>query len=222
VPVLNHAPRPEGLTIRAELVQLTSKLASPVAGELEVPLSARPVSGPEIELDLSVAVPAVNRETGFELRFRSRRQGDQAWQPAGRIALRVYPVDLLSPIRAWAKSHPLRVEDDHGSLIELFRQQGIPVAGHYGARGVTLYAGSRALQKQVLLPLGDDETAVLFTERETEIPHFLINRTGRGTTVSVEMRLLDRLATDPLAQKVLLEVFQRLHGQAPPTKGVIK
>lgn len=222
VPVLIHAPEPEGLTIRAVLVQLTSNLSSPVAGELEVPLSARPAADPGIELDLSVAVPAVNRETGFELRFRSRRHGDRAWQAAGRIALRVYPVDLLSPVRAWAQSHPLQVEDDHGSLIELFRQQRIPLAGHSGPRGVTLYAGSRALQKRAQLPLGDDETVVLFTERETETPHLLIDRTGRGTTMSVEMRLLDRLAADPLAQKIILEVFQHLHEQAPPTKGVIR
>jgi len=222
VPVLIHAPRPEGLTIRAELLQLTSSLSSRIAGELEVPFSADPAAGSGIELDLSVALPAVSRETGFELRFRSRRQGDRAWQPAGRIPLRVYPVDLLSPVRAWAQSHPLRAEDDHGSLIELFRQQQIPVAGRSSPRGVTLYAGSRALLKQALLPLGDNETAVLFTERETEIPHFLIDRTGRGTTVRVEMRLLDRLATDPLAQKIFLEVFQLLREQTPPTKGNIR
>jgi len=222
VPVLIHAPRPEGLTLRAELVQLTSNLATPVAAELEVPLSTRPAAGSGIEFDLSVALPAVNRETGFELRFRCRQQGDQAWQPAGRIALRVYPVDLLSPVRAWAQSHPLRVEDDHGSLVELFRQQRIPVVGHSGPRGVTLYAGSRALQKRARLPLAEDETAVLFTERETEIPHFLVDRTVRGTTVSVEMRVLDRLATDPLAQKTFLEVFQLLHERTPPTKGDIQ
>jgi hypothetical protein len=222
VPVLIHAPRAEGLTIRAELVQLTSSLSARLAGELEVPFSADPAAGSGIELDLSVPLPAVSRETGFELRFRSRRQGDQAWQPAGRIALRVYPVDLLSPVRAWAQSHPLRVEDDHGSLVELFRQQRIPVAGHSGPRGVTLYAGSRALQKQALLPLGDDETAVQFTEREMEVPHFVIDRTGRGTIVSVEMRLLNRLATDPLAQKIFLEVLQLLHEQTPPSKGDIR
>jgi hypothetical protein len=36
------------------------------------------------------------------------------------------------------------------------------------------------------------------------------------------MRLLDRLATDPLAQKIFLEVFQLLREQTPPTKGNIR
>lgn len=219
--MLIHAPRPEGLTIRAELVQLTSSLSTRVAGEVEVPFSTDPAPGSGIELDLSVALPAVSRESAFELRFQSRRHGDRAWQPAGRIPLRVYPVNLLSPVRSWAQSHPLRVEDDHGSLVELFRQQQIPLAGHPGPGGVTLYVGSRALQKQALLPLGDNETAaVLFTERETEIPHFVIDRTGRGTTVSINMRLLNRLATDPLAQKILLEVFQLLHEHTPIKGGI--
>ena len=222
IPLLIHAAEPKGLTLRAELVQLTSNLSAAIAGELEVPLSGRPAAGPGIELDFSVVLPAVNRETNFELRFRSRRPSDGVSQAAGRIALRAYPADLLGPVRAWAQSHPLRVEDDHGAVIELFRRQKIPVAAQLGPPGVTLYAGARTLEKRARLPLREDETAVLFTERETETPHLLIDRTGHGTTVRVEMQLLDRLATDPLAQKILLEVFQHVHEQTPPTKGVVR
>jgi hypothetical protein len=221
VPLLIHAPEIEGLSIRAELVQLASHLSAPVAGELEVPLSGAAAAGPGSELDFTVPLPAVKRETDFELRFRSRRRGAQAWQAAGRIALRVYPADLLGPVRAWAESHPLRVEDDHGSLLELFRRHRIPVAVQPGHRGVTLYAGPRALEKRARLPLRDDARAVVFTESETEIPRLLIDRTGRGTTVRVEMRILNRLATDPLAQKVILEVFQLLRELGLSTEGVI-
>jgi len=210
VPLLIHAPEPEGLTIRAELVQLTSHLSAPATGEIEVPLAKR-------ELDLAVPLPDVSRETDFELRFRARRGRDPVPQPAGRIALRVYPADLLGPVRAWAESHPLRVEDDHGAVIELFRRQRIPLAALPKPGDVTLYAGPRALQK-----VREGETAVLFTESDTGIPHLLIDRTSQGTTVSVEMRLLDRLATDPLAQKILVEVFQHLHEQTPPLKGVVR
>ena len=221
-PLVIHALEPEGLALRAALVQLTSNLSATAAGEIEVPIPARAAAAPGIELDLSVAIPAVNRETDFELRFRARRRGDQVWQAAGRIALRVYPADLLGPVRAWAQSHPLWVEDDHGSLIELLREHGIPLADRPDSRGVTLYAGARTLEKRTRLPLREDETAVLFTERETETPYLLIDRTSRGMTVSVEMRLLDRLATDPLAQKIFLEAFQRLHEHTPPRKGVIR
>jgi hypothetical protein len=37
--------------------------------------------------------------------------------------------------------------------------------------------------------------------------------------VTVEMRLLDRLATDPLAQKMFLEVFELVHEERPSTGG---
>lgn len=210
LPLLICAPEPEGLTIRAELVQLTSRLAVPAGVEIDVPLSGRPTAGGGTELDLAVALPAVNRETDFELRFRSSRPGDRASQAAGRIPLRVYPTDVMRPVREWTQSHPIRVEDDGGSLIEFFTQQGIGVTDKPEARSITVYAGPRALQKQTHVPLRDGETIILLSERETDTPHFVIDRTGRGTTVRVEMRLVDRLGTDPLAQKTLLEMFQHL------------
>ena len=204
VPLAVHALEPEGLTIRADLVQLTSNLSVPIGAEVEVPLVEN-----SFQLDLSVPLPAVERETDFELRIWARRSYDGPWHAAGRVALRAYPGDLLKPVRAWAKSHPLRVEDDNGLLNQFLQQQGIPVtaAGKTKRRGVALYAG---------------ETTVLFTERKTEIPHFIIDRTGEGTVVRIETQLLDRLATDPLAQKTLLEVFQLLEEERSATKGDVQ
>lgn len=179
-------------------------------------------------MELSIPLPAVKRETDFELRIRSRRDRDEVWQAAGRLGLRVYPGDLLSPIRNWATSHPLRVEDDHGVLSGFLRQQRIPVVGGTGTwssragRGVTLFAGPQALRKRAHVPRREDEAIVRFTERETETPRFLIERTGRATSVAVEMRLLDRLATDPLAQKIFLEVFQLVHEEKTSTGGEVR
>lgn len=215
VPLLVHAPDSQGLALYARLVQLTSNLATPIGAALEVPLPTDASSGPGVEIKLAVPLPPVKRETDFELRFQSRRDRDGPWYAAGQIPFRVYPSDLLSPIRSWAKSHPLRVKDDHGLLIAFLRQQGIPVVvgsqGFRDGRGVTLYAGARALRKRARVPLGEDEAIVLFTERQTGTPHFLIERTDGGTAVSVEMRLLNRLATDPLAHKTFLEVFEILN-----------
>jgi len=210
LPLLIRAPVPAGLTIRAELVQLTSRLAVPAVDEIKVPLSGRPTVEGGTELDLAVALPAVNRETDFELRFRSSGPGDRAPKAAGRIPLRVYPNDLMRPVREWAQSHPIRVEDDGGSVVEFFTQQGIGITDKPEPRTISVYAGPRALQKQTRVPLRDGETVILLSERETDTPHFVIDRTGRGTTVWVEMRLLDRLAADPLAQKTLLAMFQHL------------
>lgn len=204
VPLAVYALEPEALTIRADLVQLTSNLSVPIGAEVEVPLVEN-----SFQLDLSVPLPAVERETDFELRIWARRNHDGPWHAAGLVALRAYPGDLLKPVRAWAKSHPLRVEDDNGSLNQFLQQQGIPVAGAGTTkrRGVALYAG---------------ETTVLFTERKTEIPRFVIDRTSEGTVVRIETQLLDRLATDPLAQKMLLEVFQLLEEERSATKGDVQ
>ena len=213
VPLLIHAPQPDGLALRAEFVQLTANLSVPIGNGIDVPL------GSSAEIDLPVPLPAVKRETGFELHIRSHRDGDPDWRPAGRIALRVYPSDLLAPVRAWAKSHSLRVEDDHGSLKQFLLQEGIRIAGAWKTPGVTLCAGERTLRNRARsLPQGE-ETIVLFTERQAELPHLLVERSGRGAAVTVEMRLLDRLATDPLAQRIFLKVFRLLHQERPPTKG---
>jgi len=224
VPLLVHAPEPQGLALHAQLVQLASDFAVPIGAALEVPLPRDASPSPEVEIELSIPLPAVKRETDFEVRFSSRRAGEEGWHAAGRIPLRVYPGDLLGPLRQWATSHPLRVKDDQGSLIEFLRQQKIPVGGGETQgfrhdRGVTLYAGARALRARALAPLRPGEAIVLFAERETDTPRFLVERKGEGTAVTVEMRLLDRLATDPLAQKIFLEVFELVHEERPSTGG---
>ena len=227
-PLLVHAREPEDLSLRAQLVQLTSDLAVPIGAEIDVPLPRDVSPRPRLEIELSIPLPAVKRETDFEIRFRFRRGPEKVWAAAGRIALRVYPADLLGPVRSWATSHPLRVVDDHGLLIGFLREQRIPVVGvtatrgSRAGRGVTLYAGPQALRKGAHGPLREDEAIVLFTERQTEVPRFLIERTGGGTRVAVEMRLLDRLATDPLAQKIFLEVFELVHEETSSTGGNVR
>lgn len=218
VPLLVHAPEPEGLILYAQLVQVASDFAVPIGAAVEVPLPTDASPSPGVEIELSIPLPAVKRETDFELRFKSRRGREGIWHAAGRIPLRVYPGDLLGPVRQWATAHPLRVKDDQGSLIAFLHQHKIPVAGGEpegirDGRGVTLYAGVRAFGERALTPLRPGEAIILFAERETDTPRFLVERTGGGTTVTVEMRLLDRLAADPLAQKIFLEVFEVLNNE---------
>ena len=218
VPLLVHAPEPQGLALHAQLLQLASGVAAPIGAALDVPLPTGASPSPGVEIELSIPLPAVKRETDFEVRFSSRRAGEEGWHAAGRIPLRVYPGDLLGPVRRWATSHPLRVKDDQGALIEFLRRQQIPVVGGETQgfrhdRGVTLYAGARALRARALAPLRPGEAVVLFAERETDIPRFLVERKGEGTAVTVEMRLLDRLAVDPLAQKIFLELFEVLNNE---------
>ncbi len=228
VPLLVHASEPGELTLRAQLVQLTADLAVPIGALIEVPLPRNAAPQGSIEIELSTPLPAVARETAFELWIRSRRGRQTVWDMAGRIALRVYPADLLGPVRRWATAHPLRVNDDHGTLLEFLRRQEIPVVGVTGARDsragrtVTLYTGPQASRQHAHVPIREGEAVVLFTERHTDTPRVLIERAGGRTAVTVEMRLLDRLATDPLAQRILLELFELVHEDRPSPGGDVR
>ena len=95
VPLIVYAPAFDGLAVRADLVQLTSTLAMPVVRGIDVlaSLSVRPPPDSAFELDWPVVLPSVNRETDFELRFRSSHPRAAGQQPAGRIRLRAYPAD---------------------------------------------------------------------------------------------------------------------------------
>lgn len=226
VPVTVYGPKPHGLAVRAQLVQLSSSLAVPIAGEIDVPLavSAEGAAAFASELELSLSLPAVRRETDFEIRFQSFWPPARAEFPAGRIALRVYPANLLEPVRLWSESHSIRLEDDHGSVTDVLRQQRISVTTRPGSPDLTVYAGPRSVEKHARQPHAGGRSTIIFSERETSTPHLVVDRTGPGTTVKVEMRLLDRLATDPLAQKIFLEAFQHaaIIDDAAPMQGVIR
>jgi hypothetical protein len=229
VPLTVYGLVPDGLTVRAQLFQLSSRLAVPFEGELDVPIaaSARPGAGFVSQFELPVPLPAVNRETDFEIRFHASLPPGppaRAQLAAGQVSLRVYPADLLEPVRAWAESHSIRLEDDDGSMTRFFRDQRISLTARPGPSDLTVFAGPRSVQKRSRLPHGDSGATIVFPERETETPHLVIDRTGRGMTVNVEMRLVDRLATDPLAQKIFLEAFQHALSidDAAPMQGVVR
>jgi hypothetical protein len=224
VPLTIYGPKPNGLTVWAELRQLSSRLAVPVAGAFDVPLdsSAQPGGGFVSQVELPVPLPAVSRETDFELQFQSSWPPARAVLAAGRIALRVYPDNLLAPVRLWSESHSIHLEDGHGSVTNLFREQRVTIANRSGRADLTVYAGSPSDRKQVRQPSGAGQAVIVIAERESAVPHLVVDRTGRGTTVRVETRLLDGLTTDPLAQKIFLEAFQRavISDDGPALQGV--
>jgi TolB-like protein len=96
LPLSIAATQIETVAIRADLVQLGATLALPVMRDLDVPVRIPAPGVSRITSKVAVTLPAVTRETDFELRFRSRRQSDENWRPAGRVAVRVYPADPVS------------------------------------------------------------------------------------------------------------------------------
>jgi hypothetical protein len=225
VPITVYGPKPAGLTVRAELVQLSSSLAAPVRGDIEVSLaaSATPTAFASA-LDLSVSLPAVSRETDFELRFQASWPAARAELAAGRVALRVYPASLLDPLRLWAESHAIRLADDHGSVTALFRDARVRLANGPGPSDLVVYSGSRFARTGPLRSMDDGRATIVFAERDATPPYLVVERAGRRTTVRVEMRILDRLATDPLAQKILLEAFRHavMSDRATTLEGAVR
>jgi len=160
---------------------------------------------PEIDVEL----PRVSQSSDFELRVESRAEDD--WRPAGRVALRLYPDDLLAPLRSFAARRDLRVVEDDGQLAALlerfripFRERGSPPNPRRKAAPVTLYAGRPARETPIR------SVAVVFAERERGLPHLVVTELPEGKVIRVEMQLLSRLESDPRSQQTLLEIFELL------------
>jgi hypothetical protein len=96
LPLSIAATQIDTLVIRADLVQLGARLALPVIRDLDVPVRIPAPGVSRITSNVALTLPAVTRETDFELRLRFRRQTDEIWRPAGRVAVRVYPTDPVS------------------------------------------------------------------------------------------------------------------------------
>jgi hypothetical protein len=96
LPLSIAATQSETRAIRADLVQLGATLAVPVMRNLDVPVRPTAPGVSRMTSNVALTFPAVTRETDFELRFWSRRQSDENWRPAGRVAVRVYPADPVT------------------------------------------------------------------------------------------------------------------------------
>jgi hypothetical protein len=212
VPLRVHGA-PAGVELRARLVQVTERLAVPVGDE--IPLTT-PGAGSDGLAEIELPLPVVERETRFELRVHARGVGDaDPWRRAGRVSLVVYPADLLAPLRAWSEKNPLRLKDD-GALATVLKDHGVRIAAPSAVRpkgGISLRTGEFARRFSGLPTPG--ETIVLFTERDAELSHVVIEPSGPGTIVRVEGRLLSDVATNPESQKTLLEIIELALDRTP-------
>jgi hypothetical protein len=145
--------------------------------------------------------------------LRAPPSGD--WHPVGTLLLRAYPNDLLKPLKRWTERQPLRIGDPSGKLERFLAAQGI----------TSLDLNARSLEKgdgpvvTVLVDGTDDlarakararrgEAVVLLRERAGAFPRIERMRWGAGSLLVVELELLDRLAVDPQAQNLFLDVLR--------------
>ncbi len=209
LPVELMAPLPcTGLKIR--FVQVSARLSMPL-GEDKV-VNDESCAG----YTWQPTLPVVKREIVIRLQMFYRNEQGR-WQDLWQSSLvKVYPKTLLDPLRVWAQHHPLIVKDRNGKLAAFLAQQAITFR--------TRRFDTRTLSdiKPVYFVTDPDSSKlsgtaswnteyvniVFFHERIYNISKIKSLNTKHGTRIDVEMKLLDKLTTDPLAQKVLLEIFR--------------
>ena len=200
--------------LRAQLFQRATALATPVGAHIEVEPVPRAGTLPP---RLPVTLPRVRQPQDFELRVEVRDAASR-WRPAGRIPLRVYPEDLLEPLRRFAERHELRVVEDDGRLETFLDAHRVPFTARGAAprpakgAAITLYAG-RPAERAALGAPASRGAAVLFREREHGLPHLVVEGAGEQARVAVEMPLLSRLADDPGAQQTFVGIFELLEAR---------
>jgi hypothetical protein len=201
--------------VRARLVQVAPGLAAPAGQPMDIASGVDFSAGLRRELSFDVMVPSVERESRFELTVFLRVPPRKDWRPVGTLLLRAYPSDLLKPLKQWTERQPLRLDDPSGKLERFLAAQGIAI----------LDLSARSLEKgdgpivTVLVDGSDDlaraksraqhgEAVVLLRERARAFPRIERIRRGGSSLLVVELPLLDRLAVDPQAQNLFLELLR--------------
>ncbi len=203
------APIPcTGLKIR--FVQLSTRLRMPLGME-------HIVNGTScVGLTFHPLLPDVERELVVELQLFYRNAGGAWGKLWSSTPIKIYPTTLLDPFRTWAQQHELIVKDRQGRLTTFLQEHGIPF------RTRLLRRRNTAGRKPVYLvtgganaPYADFDSwatanahVIFFHETVVNLPKITSRMTRHGTRISVEMHVLDRLSTDPLAQKAFLDIFR--------------
>lgn len=215
-------------SLKGRLFQLTHGLAVPVGGDIEIASDIEFTSGIRRQLTFGLTVPAVERETNFELSVFLRVRPGATWRKAGSLGLRVYPADVLRPLRDWAQRQSLRLHDATGKLEAFLKMQGIAYLDlksrplqESSKPGITLIAGGPdglALAKR---EAEQDEVVIVFQERVSTIPRVEAKRWGAGALVTVELEMLDGLR-HPNVQKAFLEIIELAQSQGDGSQGGTK
>ncbi len=190
--------------IRAQWVQVSHRLTRPHGEPVELCAS----NCATLER-FTLVLPAVDRITTFEIHLQ-HGGSSTGWPTLYTVPIRIYPSNLLAPVKNWAHHNTLVVRDREGKLHRFLESEDIPF--------VTRMFPSTGRRPVVQLLTGDEERprerreqkprrTVVFTENVSDLPKILVREQPPHRHIRVEMMLLDRL-TDPRAQLVLLETFR--------------
>ncbi len=215
VPMVLYGTPGARADLKARLFQLALGFAAPVGESMDIASGIVFSPGLRRELTFDVVIPAVERESRFELVVLLRVHPDDDWRRIGSLSLHAYPKDLLKPLRRWTEHRPLRLRDTSGKLERFLTAQGVSFLDlnarsleHSDDPVITLLVGGSDDPAVAKRRAGGGEAVIVFRERVVAFPRIERTRWQGGSLLIVEFELLDRLSVDPQAQKLFLEVVR--------------
>ncbi len=208
--------------IAGSLVQTTARLEAEIARRqlLDCDRFKARFDGAPQTVAFRFAVPRVKRESRFEWRFAECDTAGANCRDLIDIPFNTFPPDLLASIRKWAERETLVVKDPIGVLADFLDHQSIDFAERRsGIAGdsqvVSLLVENRnEIELADMAPYLEKGGVVVFRKSQNTLPLIKTRRVAGQAFISVELPLITSLASDPRAQKTLLEIFQMLFERA--------
>lgn len=198
-----EAPLGANVSLRAEVVQVASGLAAPLAPELKIADAVAFADRTFSIVPASIPLPVVKNKTELRVRFRMETAGREPLFCDAQIF--VHPKELPETLKK--PPVPLTVFGESPRLRAFLTGQGVP----FTDGGDALPSAPR---KDVLY-LTEIETppawpegmrVVFFSAGLDGLPGVYQRETPPGSVTKVTLPILDNLSTDPLSQ----EIFARL------------
>jgi hypothetical protein len=202
------------IKLQIKSTQLTASLGAPYDLKAEILPVSWTESIPTVSRILSLKLPDVQRETEFELEFQIDNDQDKNLQAVGKIAIWVYPRDIVAPLKAWSKKVQLRVYDQQGQLSDFLNKNEIDFVSYLAAKPlkvdrkvVTLWVSDSMLIADPP-PMSPGESFIHIVGKSNGLPRVTVKQQEQQQFISVDFNFLDRVATDPVKQKMLVEIIQ--------------
>lgn len=160
-----------------------------------------------------IDLPAFSYETEIHINLYMRDINDQ-WVNYLTFPIIIYPRTLLDSTKSWAEKNTFVLLDKTKILNDFFDSNNI----RYIKRVLRLDMSKE--QERVILTTNERLVkdypfinTVLFLERVNTLPNITIQQNENIRHILVEMRLLQRLKNNPLAQKLFVKLFSFIQNE---------
>ena len=218
LPIAVQTSSREQINLKAKLTQVTFSLTAQhnIVPEISLPLEQE--NRARADREVTLELPTVQRETDFQLSFQAQTESQDLWSEAGIVQIRVYPKDLLAPLKTWSRKVQLRLDDREGILEYLLATQEVAFVDARaqmeklgGVPIVTMIVKNTQKVSLPRRPLAPHNSIIVFNEQVENVPKVVVTPFGTGRLIQVDLQIINRLLEDPRAQKQFLEIIQLAH-----------